>query len=64
MHRSLVVPILLYSLEVQHTEIAHRLWATQKAKPEACAALAETDDTAMATQSLQHELPPDFNTME
>ena len=44
-HRSLVVPILLYPLEVRHTEIAHRLQATQKAKLEACAALAETDDT-------------------
>ena len=38
---SLVVPILLYPLEVRkakHTEIAHRLRATQKAKLEACAA--------------------------
>jgi len=38
---SLVVPILLYPLEVQkakHTEIAHSLQATQKAKHEAHAA--------------------------
>jgi hypothetical protein len=38
---SLVVPILLYPLEVRkakHTEIAHGLQATQKAKLEAWAA--------------------------
>ncbi len=41
LERSLVVPILLYPLEVRkakHTEIAHRLRATQKAKLEARAA--------------------------
>ena len=41
LERSLVVPILLYPLEVRkakHTEIAHGLQATQKAKHEARAA--------------------------
>ncbi len=41
LERSLVVPILLYPLEVRkakHTEIAHRLRATQKSKLEARAA--------------------------
>jgi len=41
LERSLVVPILLYPLEVRkakHTEIAHGLRATQKAKLEARAA--------------------------
>jgi len=51
LERSLVVPILLYPLEVRkakHTEIAHGLRATQKAKLEARAAQKKKEAIAPA----------------
>ena len=52
LERSLVVPILLYPLEVRkakHTEIAHSLRATQKAKLEACAHTAQKKKEAITS---------------
>ncbi|KAF8959102.1 hypothetical protein BDZ97DRAFT_2045777 [Flammula alnicola] len=54
LERSLVVPILLYPLEVRkakHTEIAHSLRATQKAKLEARAAQKKKEATTPADKT-------------